>query len=99
MRFDTEVFLQTIKEGSYDPASGNYSDDEIIEQKLWANVNDTSAETMNIIYGAIQQGSVTVRFQNTVPEFDYLRIGDKRYRRDYTRKLRTKTTYIMSEVQ
>ena len=99
MRFDTEVFLQTVKQGVFDPATGNYSDDNIAEAKMWANVNDTSKEDLVLVYGGIKQGSITVRFQGKVPVFDYIRIGDTRYRADAERKLRTKTTFIMSEVQ
>lgn len=99
MRFDTKVYLQTITEGTYDGTTGDYAEDTLTEEEMWADVYDTSAQSMNLVYGAIKQGSITVIFQDRVPVFNYIRIGTKRYRADYTRALRSKTTFVMSEVQ
>lgn len=98
MRFDKAVYLQTISEGTYDASTGNYVDGTVTEAEKWANVNDTSTQDLMLVYGGIKQGSVTVRFQDLVPVFDYIRIGTRRYRADAARVLRTKTTFIMSEV-
>lgn len=99
MRFDTPVFLQTITPGEYNERTGDYAADSVAETEMYANVTDSSAQAQTLVYGGIKQGSVTVRFQDVVPVFDYIRIGSKRYRADNTRALRTKTTFIMSEVQ
>ena len=99
MRFDTPVFLQTVTPGEYDERTGNYSADSVTETELYANVTDASADTMTLVYGGIKQGAITVRFQGTVPIFDFIRIGSRRYRADHARILRQKTTFTMSEVQ
>jgi hypothetical protein len=63
-------------------------------------VTHTTTETLNLVYGEIKQGSLTVRLQNHYSEpFDRLRIGDKVYRVDRARPLLRKYTLVVSEVQ
>ena len=46
-----------------------------------ASVMDTRAEIMQIVYGGIRQGSVTVQLQNHYQKpFDRIRIGNTTYR-------------------
>lgn len=100
MRFDTPVYFQTIKPGEYDTSTGNYGEDTITEEVRYASVTDTGAETLNLVYGELKQGVKTVRLQNHYGKpFDRVRIGQKIYRADNTRMLRTKHTLIVSEVQ
>lgn len=100
MRFDTPVYFQKITPGAYDAATGNYGPDEIVEVKRFASVTNTGEETLNLVYGEIRQGVVTVRLQTHYSEpFDRLRIGDKVCRCDQARPLRLKYTLICSEVQ
>nr|DAF28441.1 MAG TPA: ASCH domain protein [Caudoviricetes sp.]DAJ14583.1 MAG TPA: ASCH domain protein [Siphoviridae sp. ctdzB12] len=55
---------------------------------------------MNLVYGAIKQGSKTVRLQMHYKKpFDLIRIGNVLYRVDFERKLRTKHVFVVSEVQ
>lgn len=100
MRFDTPIYFERIQAGEYDASTGNYGEDTKTEEVRYAAVTDTGTETMNIVYGALKQGSKTVRLQNhyTKP-FDCIRIGEKHYRVDKERKLRTKHIFIVSEVQ
>ena len=52
------------------------------------------------VYGQIKQGSLTCHIQNIYQKpFDYIRIGAKRYKVDYSRRLRIKESFILSEVQ
>jgi hypothetical protein len=100
MRFDTAVFFQHNKKGKYDPETGNYEPDEVEEILCWASVTETREETLNLIYGEIKQGSYTVRLQNTYRRpIHRVRIGDKLYKVDYRRRLRTKDIFVVSEVQ
>lgn len=99
MRFDTEVYLQTVSEGAFDPSTGNYSDETVTEEKMYANVTDTTTDDLILVYGSIKEGSKTVRMQGSVPTFDYMRIGNKRYKENSRRTLRRLTTFIISEVQ
>ena len=100
MRFDTPVYFQKITPGEYDPKTGNYGDDTIVEEKRFASVTNTGEDTLNLVYGEIKQGVVTVRLQTHYSEpFDRLRIGEKVYRCDRARPLRLKFTLVCSEVQ
>ena len=99
MRYDTPVYFQHITAGVYDPSTGNYGDDTVAETLRYASVMDTRTETMNLLYGEIRQGSLAVHIQNHYAGiFDRIRIGGKVYRVDYRRCLRTKETFIISEV-
>lgn len=87
-------------QGSYNENTGNYEDDSPVEEMVMASVMDTRTETMMQVYGQIRQGSLTCHIQNIYQEsFDYIRIGAKRYKVDYSRRLRTKESFILSEVQ
>lgn len=100
MRFDTPVYLQRIKPGEYDPNTGNYTPDTVTEVKQYASVTNTGVDTLNLVYGELRQGSFTVRLQNHYTEpFDRVRIGRRVYRVDMSRTLRTKQTFVVSEVQ
>lgn len=100
MRFDTPIYFQTITPGTYDEESENYGPATVSEEMRFASVTDTGADTVKLIYGDLKQKSFTVRLQNhyTAP-FDAIRIGEKVYKADVTRKLRSKQTFIVSEVQ
>lgn len=101
MRFDTPIFFQSVKEkGEYDPETGNYAEDTVTEDKVMASVTDSSEETLKLVYGTIKQGCYTVRLQNIYRKpFDRIRIEDKLYRVDFSRKLRLKHIFVISEVQ
>lgn len=100
MRYDTPIYFQKITSGEYDPSTGNYGDDSIEETLRYASVMDTSAKTMRLIYGEIRQGSLCIQLQNHYKEpFDRIRVGDRIYTVDSSRKLRIKHTFVVSEVQ
>lgn len=100
MRFDTPVYFCSTKKGEYDPDTGNYKPDTVEETQCWASVTETRVDTLNLIYGEIKQGCYTVRLQNTYRKPVYrIRIGDKFYKVDFRRRLRTKDIFVVSEVQ
>jgi hypothetical protein len=100
MRFDTPIFFQSRKQGEYDPDTGNYAADTVEETQCWASVTETRVDTLNLIYGEIKQGCYTVRLQNIYRKpFSRIRIGEKLYKVDYSRKMRTKHIFVVSEVQ
>lgn len=100
MRYDTPIYFQSARSGAYDPETGNYGEDIITEEKKYADVTDTGVETLKIIYGELRQGVLTIRLQNHYDEpFDRIRVGRKVYRVDFSRKLRTKHIFVVSEVQ
>ena len=100
MRYDVPIYFQTVVPGEYDKKTGNYADNQIIEVRRYASVMDTGAETMRLVYGTIRQGSLTIQLQNQYTKpFDRIRVGQKIYQVDSRRDLRTKQTFVVSEVQ
>ena len=97
MRYDKPVFFQKVDAGAYDPNSGNYGADVVTETKQFASVTDASTAQLTLIYGGIRQGSLVIRLQRAykVP-FDRIRVGDKLYKVDFERHLKT---FVASEVQ
>jgi hypothetical protein len=97
MRYDTPVFFQKMQPGEYDPKSGNYAEDHPIETRRDASVTDSGVNTMNLVYGSLKQGSLTIRLQRPYNEpFDKIRIGEKQYRADFSRGQKV---FVVSEVQ
>lgn len=100
MRFDTPVYFQRITAGAYDETTGNYGADAVTEEKRFADVTSAGTNTLNLIYGEIKEGALVVRLQGRyAAPFDRIRIGKKVYRVDFSRNLRTKQVFIVSEVQ
>ena len=100
MRYDTPIFFQSVTQGEYDSSTGNYGSDDVSEEQLFAAVTDSSTKTMQMVYGGFKQGCLTIRLQNIYRKpFDRIRVGDKLYREDFSRKLRTKHIFVVSEVK
>lgn len=100
MRYDTPVYFQKITSGEYDPKTGNYGADTVEETRRYASIMDTGAVMLKLVYDGPKQGSLTIQIQNhyTAP-FDRIRVGEKVYSVDYSRELRTKHVFVVSEVQ
>lgn len=99
MRYDTPIYFQRVTAGAYDPETGDYGSNTITEAARYAAVMDTRTETMQLVYGELKQGSLTVHIQNHYTDpFDRIRIGEKRYRVDFQRRLRAKESFVLSEV-
>lgn len=100
MRYDTPVFFVKETPAEYDAVTGNYVEKAPTETKVYASVTDTGAQTLNLVYGELKQGSLTIRLQyHFSTPFDRIRVGEKYYRKDMERKLRTKQIFVVSEVQ
>lgn len=100
MRYDTPVYFQKVTPGEYDPDTGNYGDDIVKETLRYASVMNTGEEKLRLVYDGPKQGSLTVQIQNHYEEpFDRIRVGNRLYVVDFSRELRTKHTFIVSEVQ
>lgn len=97
MRYDKKIELIYNVPGEYDPKTGNYSDSEKVVT-AYASIMDTGLNDMNMVYQKIIKGSKTVQLQNHIRQIpDYIRIGDKRYKVDFSRRLALKQTFIVSE--
>ena len=100
MRFDIPIYLQNTQPGAYNPETGNHEHETVTETKRYASVTNAGTETLNLVYGELRQGCLTVRIQaHYTTDFDRIRIGNKVYRVDLLRKLRNFTTMVVSEVQ
>lgn len=100
MRYDTPVYFQKITSGEYDPKTGNYGADTVEETLRYASVMNTGEERLRQVYDGPKQGSLTIQIQNHYTEpFDRIRVGEKVYSVDYSRELRTKHVFVVSEVQ
>lgn len=98
MRYNTLIYFQSIITGEYERETGNYADDTTKEVKRYAAVTDTGTDTLQLVYGGLKQGSLTIRLQQAyVDAFDRIRIGAKCYRVDKSRLC--KRVFIVSEVQ
>lgn len=99
MRFDTPIYFQSIKKGAYNAKTGDYEPDVVTEVKTYADVTDTKTEALTLIYGKLKQGAKVVRLLRPLPvlmSFDRIRIGDKIYIVDFSRR---KKAFYVSEVQ
>ena len=100
VRYDTPVYFQKITSGEYDLKTGNYADDTVAETMRYASVMNTGEEKLKLVYDGPKQGSLTIQIQNHYSEpFNRIRVGEKLYRVDFSRKLRTKHTFVVSEAQ
>lgn len=100
MRYDTPVYFQQITPGEYNPNTGDYGNDTVEETLRYASVMNTGEERMKLVYDGPKQGSLTIQLQSHyIDPFDRIRVGDKTYSVDFSRELRTKHIFIVSEVQ
>ena len=49
MRYDTPIYMQTIRSGDYNPDTGDYADGQVDEVEQIASGMDTGAGVMNAL--------------------------------------------------
>lgn len=100
MRFDTKVYMRAVKAGVYDSDTGDYGSDSVVETPLWADVTTAGEQAMTLVYGTIKQDAMVVRLQSHYDTpFDSIRIGEKVYKVDFSRRLPVRHVFTVSEVQ
>ena len=98
MRYSTPIYFVKEGEDEYDYATGDYVTTQPIKHEMWANVSDTGTERMQLIYGNLKQGAITVLIQGKYEEaFDYIEVGDKKYNVDAFRTFRNDQAFNLSE--
>ena len=98
MRYDQRIYFVKEGEDEYDYDTGDYVTTEPVKHEAWANVSDTGTERMQLIYGALKQGAITVRIVGKYDkEFDYIQVGDKRYNVDAFKTFRNDQSFNLSE--
>lgn len=110
MRCDTKIYFVTDGERTLvdDPAASDYGEyvaDNPQEEERVADVTDTQTNTQMLLYGAVREGSKTVRLNEAYRKpFDHIRILDREtgetalYDVDAKRILRHRSTFICHEV-
>lgn len=106
MRFDREIYFQYITEGAFDPSTGDHADPAIIEVRKMADVNDTTRDTLMLVFGELRQGSKTACIQGRIAQgYSRIRIRDRTASKDRiyqvkaVRELERLTTFVLEEVQ
>ena len=100
MRYDKRITFLLRGGKTYDESTGDYTRAEDTKTVVPASVIDTRTSTMELVYGEIRQGSLTIQLQKHYEDpFDLILYDGNEYRVDFRRKLRTKETLIVSEVQ
>lgn len=99
MRYDKAVYFRKEIPGEYDPTTGNYAEATVDEEEELASVFSTGISMMELVYGKLQEGSLTIHIQNHHAEpFNNIRIGEKIYDVDRILPLRNKDVFIVHEV-
>ena len=97
MRYDKKVYFVTEGE-EYNYDTGDYELVELVKDEAWANVSDTGTERMQLIYGNLKQGAITVRIVGKYDEeFDYIEVEGKKYNVDAFRTFRNDQAFNLSE--
>ena len=98
MRYDKRIYFVKEREDEYDYDTGDYVTGEPLKVEVWANVSDTGTERMQLIYGNLKQGAITVRIVGKYDEeFDYIEVEDKKYNVDAFRTFRNDQAFNLSE--
>lgn len=94
MRYDTPV-LFVIEKNEYNYTTHNTDIVALVSCEL-ANVTDTTAQTMTLMYGGIKNHAKTVIVQGRVTTPSYIVIGNRKYKIDRERHIRTGSTFWIS---
>lgn len=99
MRYDKKVLFQFV-DSVYNKSTGDYEEQVTSEHTEYASVVDTDIQTMQIVYGGIKQGSITMHLQNKVPyTFNRIMYDGKPYMVDQVINQRVKQAYVLSQWQ
>ena len=66
MRYDTTIYFQKLTQGEYDQETGDYKEDSVSEDSRQASIMDTTTQMMQLVYGMIKQGSLTIQYKITM---------------------------------
>ena len=98
MRYDKLVKFQMVD--MVYTAKGDYEEQVLNEHTEYASIVNTDFQTMQIVYGGIKQGSITMHLLNKVEsEFNRIEFEGKAYMVDQVINQRTKQAYILSQWQ
>lgn len=101
MRYDKVIYFCTHGKRTYNEDAGDYTGGEPERVPRAAAIMDTSAATQQLVYDGLRTGSLVIHTQTHYDTpFDYIMIdgSDKRYHVDNVRALRTKESFVVSEI-
>ena len=101
MRYTDEItFVKDSSESHYDPHIGEQVEGKAERKTALANVTDLGTERSVKIFGNIRQGAMVIRTMPlfSLPEFDYIEIGDKAYKEITARNPSGRNSLIVQEV-
>ena len=99
MRFDKAIYFVKETPGEYNNTTGDYKESQFIEELVYADVVDTSAKTLNLLFGVVAEGYLTIKIQDSYPEaFDYIKYNNKKYKVEKRRTTRRFETFVVCEV-
>lgn len=99
MRYDKRVYFVKETKSTRNP-DGTWTKPTLIKEPRWANVSDQGTERMNLLYGGLRQGALTVRIQNGYNQpFDYMEVDGRRYNVDHRKTFRRDAAFEVSERQ
>lgn len=98
MRYDKLVKFQLVD--MVQKTNGDYEEQITNEYTEYASIVNTDFQTMQIVYGGIKEGSITMHLLNKVKhEFNRIEFEGKAYMVDQIINQRTKQAYILSQWQ
>lgn len=99
VRYDKQIFfVSQSEEPIYDYDTGDYVMPEPNKDEAWANISDAGSERMQLVYGGLKQGALTIRIRNHYKKpFNYILFNDNKYTVDMERKLRHDHVFTVSE--
>lgn len=102
MRYDRKVWFVNESAPEYDETTGDYTEGTVERIFRMANITNTGESSMNMLYGKIKEGALTVRIQNAIESpYQYIEvdsIGNK-YLIDNRKQLRRDLVLKVSESQ
>lgn len=95
MRYNAPSYFLYVK-GELNPKTGNHDETVITEELKRADITDSAADVLKIVYGDLKKKSLTIRLQRPYTKpFNRIRVGEKMYRVDWSRHDRV---FVVSEV-
>lgn len=99
MRYDQLIYLVKNQGEVYNEDTGDYEQGSPMMYERYAHVSSAGIETLNNLYGGIQEGAIVIRIKNNYADFDEIIYKEKTYLPKLIRQLRQETTIQAVEKQ
>lgn len=100
MRCDQIIYLCQNGRSKYNDKTGDYETSEPIKIKRYAHINDMGDEKMNMLFGKLTEGALTVRLNAPYADkVDYIEYKGTKYEIKQRKKLGTKESFHVAKAQ